>query len=336
MGTVLNRALRPKSFKGLFGQDAIISAIRKQMASKRIPQAYMFTGESGSGKTTMARILARSLNCSHIKDTNKFGTFCFTCYKERDKHKINLVEINGAIHRKVEQIEKMVELCNYAPIPPSRKRIFIIDEAHRLSTEAQNALLIPTEHPPKSTIWIICTTEAHEILKTLRRRFTIYAMQPIKHKVAEDFIKWAAEKANIKRDLYDLVEYVHKEGVTSPSIILDILEKYNAGLDPDRAAATSPTAVNTMRIAKGILAGEWGQVRPELDKAVDNDVRLIRAAILGLFKYELMQRTPGASIKLLVKSIETLGDISYGIDAQAQLAILSARCWSLCQEFRKR
>jgi len=332
MNKVLSRALRPKSFDKLFGQDALIKSIRNQVASGRMPQCWMFTGESGSGKTTIARILALALQCTHGK---KFGAYCKKCYKNEALHKANISEVDGAKYRKVEEIESLVETACYSPIPPSLKRVFILDEAHRVSPEAQSVLLKPTEEPPESTIWVICTTDAHKILKTLRRRFTTFPLQPIKHKVVEEFLGWAAEKASIKRPLDDLIEYVHKQGVTSPSIILDILERYATGVDPDKAAASTPQGVDTIKIAKGIMSGEWGFCRPEIDKASGDDIRLIRGALLGFFKTELLKHTPGSRRKLLVDAIESIGDISYGLDENSQLSILTARIFTLCEAFRK-
>jgi len=332
MNKVLSRALRPKSFDKLFGQDALIKSIRQQVASKRMPQCWMFTGESGSGKTTIARILALALQCTHDK---KFGAYCKQCQKDKVLHKANIIEIDGAYYRDVKSMESLVATASYAPVPPSQKRVIILDEAHRISKEAQSILLKPTEHPPESTEWIICTTEAHAILKTLRRRFTTFPLQPIKHRVVEEFIHWAAEKAEIKRPLDDLIEYVHKQGVTSPSIILDILERYATGVDPDKAAAATPQGVDTIRIAKGIMSGEWGFCRPEIDRASGDDVRLIRASLLGFFKTELLKHTPGSRRKLLVDAIESIGQISYGLDEASQLSILTARVFTLCEIFRK-
>lgn len=328
----LREALRPKSLDTLWGQDDMVKAIRNQIASKRIPQCWMFVGETGSGKTTTAKILSMTVQCTH---NTVFGSYCKKCQALASEHKANTVEIDGAKCRTVEAISNLIETANYVPIPPSLKRVFVIDEAHRLSKEAQSVLLSPTEHPPKSTVWILASNEAQLILKTLRRRCKIYPLAPLKHKVVEEFIKWAAKKGGIKKDLYDLIEYVHKEGVTSASIILGMLENYAAGMDPDKAAASAPTSVNTMRIAKAILAGEWGNVRPELDKATPEDVRLVRASVLGFFKHQMLMHTPNASRKLLAKSIESLGNIGYGLDDASQLALMVSRMWELTQLFNK-
>ena len=332
MNKVLSRALRPKSFDKLFGQEQIVQSIRSQVKSGRVPQCWMFTGESGSGKTTIAKIVALAVQCTHGK---KFGAFCKQCQHELPLHRANMIEIDGAKYRTTKDIDSLVEMASYSPIPPSRKRVILIDEAHRISKEAQSILLIPTENPPPSTVWIICTTEAHAVLKTVRRRFTTFPLQPLKHRLAEEFLEWAAKKAGIKRKLDDLIEYIHKAGVTSPSIMLDILERYATGVDPDKAAAATPQGVDTMRIAKGIMSGEWGHCRPEIDKASGDDVRLIRGSLLGFFKVELLKHTPGARRKLLVRAIEEMGNISYGLDEPSQLAIMTARIFSLCELFNK-
>lgn len=331
MDKVLSRSLRPKSFDKMFGQEAIVKSIRQQIASGRIPQCWMFTGESGSGKTTIAKILALAVQCTHGK---KFGAFCKKCQHDLPLHKANIIEIDGAKYRTTKDIESLVETASYSPIPPSLKRVIVVDEAHRISKEAQSLLLLPTENPPESTVWVICTTEAHAVLKTVRRRFTTFPLQPLKHRLAEEFLEWAAKKAGIKRPLDDLNEYIHKAGVTSPSIMLDILERYATGVDPDKAAASTPQGVDTIRIAKGIMSGEWAHCRPELDRAAGDDIRLIRGALLGFFKVELLKHTPGARRKLLVEAIELMGNISYGLDENSQLSILTARIFTLCEKFK--
>jgi replication-associated recombination protein RarA len=332
MSEVLSRSLRPRSFDKMFGQAQIVNSIRKQVASGRVPQCWMFTGESGSGKTTIASILALAVQCTHGK---KFGAFCKKCQHNAPLHRANIIEIDGAKYRTTKDIESLVETASYSPVPPSLKRVIILDEAHRVSKEAQSILLKPTEKPPKSTIWIICTTEAYAVLKTVRRRFTTFPLQPLKHRLAEEFLDWAAKKADIKRPLDDLKEYINKAGVTSPSIMLDILERYATGVDPDKAAAATPQGVDTMRICKGILSGEWGHCRPEIDKSTPDDVRLIRGALLGFFKTELLKHTPGTRRKLLVEAIESIGNISYGIDEASQLAMLTGRVYTLCEKFNK-
>lgn len=331
---VLSRSLRPKSFSKMFGQEPIVAAIRKQMASKRIPQAWMFVGESGSGKTSMCKILAYALNCPHHSD-KRFGEFCKRCKDVRQE--LNVVEVNAARYRGVEDIEKLVEMAAYAPVPPSLRRVFILDEAHMLSRESQNMLLKYFEDPPETTTWIIGTTDPYSIKKTLRRRCGVatYSMLPLKHREKESFLKWAAGKAGIKRDLSDFIEYVHTEGVTSAGILLDMLERYGAGMDPDRAAAASPIGVNTMRVIKGMTSGDWGHIRAELEKASPDDIRVIRAAILGFLKQELLKRTPSMAHKLIVESIEEVADIHYGLDDSSQLALLIARLYTMSKRFSK-
>src|SRR6185436_8717716 len=118
MTRVLALSLRPRSFKGLYGQSKVIAAIKSQAATGRMPRAWMFIGQSGSGKTTIARILATSLNCTH----NEFGDPCSLCLKNSSKfqiHEINAGDISG-----VDDIREIAVGSQYAPISPTRRRVY--------------------------------------------------------------------------------------------------------------------------------------------------------------------------------------------------------------------
>jgi DNA polymerase III subunit gamma/tau len=329
----LSLALRPKSFKTMFGQDETISAIRKLVKSNKEHKVWMFTGHPGVGKTSFARILSIAFNCHHFKGS-KFGSYCSKCRDGR--HDLNISEVDGAKFNTVEHVTKLIEAASYAPTPPSKYRIVILDEAQRLSKESQTLLLKPLE--PKNigkTIWIFCTTMYWKIDPAIRSRAMIFNVPNLKHKVIDEFVKASAEKAEITRDLDDFLEYLHEHDISAPRNILMMLEKFGAGMDPDKAAAVAELDVNTMRICKGIAAGEWSRIRAELDRATPDDVRLVRAALLGYFRQQLMQRTPSMSRKLIVTAIEQLSDIPYSIEEVSQLALLSARVYSLTEKFKK-
>ena len=166
---------------GLIGQKKVVSAIRSQIKSGRIPHAWMFTGITGAGKTTIARILAVALQCHHQKN---FGSPCKDCWSARKDfaiYEVNASELNG-----VEDIGKIAANSRFAQMPPSTKRVYILDEAQMLSKNAQNLLLKFFEDASSTTVWIICTTERQKIIKTLQSRCMAYAMVPLSFRRSEE------------------------------------------------------------------------------------------------------------------------------------------------------
>ena len=150
MAKTLSLALRPRTFKKMFGQSHITGAISKQVEADRWPTAWMFSGQAGSGKTTLARILAVSLQCVHQE---QFGSPCNECYTNKDDFSID--EPDTAVNNGVDAIKELIQRSTYAPSKGSNKRVIILDEAQRLTTQAQGALLKHFEdYSPESTVWI--------------------------------------------------------------------------------------------------------------------------------------------------------------------------------------
>ena len=137
---ILSLALRPRTLSGLVGQKNLTTAIRAQMRSKRRPRAWMFTGQSGGGKTTIASIVALSLQCEH-QTPDTWGDPCEVCWKQRSDYSI--LEINASEVSGVEEIGKIASDSKLRPMPPSKYRVYILDEAQLLTNNSQSLLLKP-------------------------------------------------------------------------------------------------------------------------------------------------------------------------------------------------
>jgi DNA polymerase-3 subunit gamma/tau len=165
---VTARKWRPLVFEDVVGQSHVTSTLRNAIASNRLAHAYIFSGARGTGKTTTARILAKAINCPSPKDTNPDNE-CEICKEITAGRSLDVIEIDGASNRGVEEIRNLRESVRYTPARGKHK-VYIIDEVHMLTKEAFNALLKTLEEPPEHVVFIFATTEVHKIPMTILSR----------------------------------------------------------------------------------------------------------------------------------------------------------------------
>lgn len=166
--TVLARRFRPQAFGEVVGQEMVAQALRNAISADRVAHAYLFTGARGVGKTSMARILAKSLNCPNSQDGNPCNA-CEVCQSISTGNDVDVLEIDGASNRGIEDIRALRSNVNVKSMR-SRYKIYIIDEVHMLTREAFNALLKTLEEPPPNVKFIFCTTEPHKLPDTILSR----------------------------------------------------------------------------------------------------------------------------------------------------------------------
>lgn len=175
--TALYRKFRPQDFEDVKGQEHIVTTLKNQIKADRIGHAYLFCGTRGTGKTTIAKILARAVNCEHPVDGSPCNT-CRTCRAIMEGTSMNVIEIDAASNNGVDNIREIREEVAYRPTE-GRYKVYIIDEVHMLSTGAFNALLKTLEEPPSYVIFILATTEAHKIPITILSRCQRYDFRRI-------------------------------------------------------------------------------------------------------------------------------------------------------------
>lgn len=175
--TALYRKWRPSTFDDVRGQDHIVQTLKNQISSQRIGHAYLFCGTRGTGKTSIAKIFARAVNCEHPTDGSPCNE-CGSCRSILSGSSMNVVEIDAASNNGVENIREIREQVQYPPTE-GRYRVYIIDEVHMLSTGAFNALLKTLEEPPSYVIFILATTEVHKIPITVLSRCQRYDFRRI-------------------------------------------------------------------------------------------------------------------------------------------------------------
>ena len=173
----LYRKFRPETFDDVRGQDHVVTTLRNQLRSDRIGHAYLFSGTRGTGKTSVAKILARAVNCENLTDGNPCGT-CSMCRQILSGSSMNVAEIDAASNNGVDNVRDIREEVTYRPVQ-GRYKVYIIDEVHMLSAAAFNALLKTLEEPPSYVIFILATTEPQKIPATILSRCQRYDFRRI-------------------------------------------------------------------------------------------------------------------------------------------------------------
>ncbi len=180
----LYRKYRPQSFEEVIWQTSIVKILREELKQKKISHAYIFAGPKGTGKTTLARIFAKGLNCVN-GPTDTPCLKCVNCQSIANGTSLDVIEIDAASNRGIDEIRDLKEKVQYVPVS-SRYKVYIIDEAHMLTTQAFNALLKTIEEPPKNVVFILATTEPDKIPQTVTSRCEIFYFKPIPvNKIAE-------------------------------------------------------------------------------------------------------------------------------------------------------
>ena len=177
MYQVIARKYRPQSFDDVLNQDHIKTTLRNAIAQNRIAHGYIFSGQRGTGKTTTARILARCLNCEKGPTDQPCGV-CASCLEVTAGGSVDVIEIDAASNRGINEMRELRENVRYQPAR-DRYKVFIVDEAHQITSEAFNALLKTIEEPPPWAVFILCTTESHKIPATIASRCQHFSFRSV-------------------------------------------------------------------------------------------------------------------------------------------------------------
>ena len=241
----LARKYRPQRFADLVGQDPVRLTLERAVAGNRVAHAYLFSGPRGSGKTTTARLLAKALNCERRKD----GEFepcnvCNSCREITSGNSLDVLEIDGASNRGIEEIRNLRENVKYAP-SGGKSKVYIIDEAHQLTDFAWNALLKTLEEPPPHVRFVFATTEALEVPDTIASRCQVFEFRRLRSEELIEHLKRvaAAEKVALDDEAAALIARA------SEGSVRDALSRL------DQALSVSPEGVTAHAVAQALGLG---------------------------------------------------------------------------------
>ena len=220
--TALYRKFRPNTFEDVKGQEHIVTTLKNQIQAERIGHAFLFCGTRGTGKTTVAKILARAVNCEHPVDGSPCNE-CGTCKAILAGTSMNVIEIDAASNNGVDNIREIREEVAYRPTQ-GKYKVYIIDEVHMLSTGAFNALLKTLEEPPSYVIFILATTEAHKIPVTILSRCQRYDFHRISIETIAKRLRELMDKEGVQAEEKAL-RYVAKAGDGSMRDALSLLDQ---------------------------------------------------------------------------------------------------------------
>ncbi len=225
----LYRKYRPKTFDDVYGQNIIVQTLKNVVKNNKLTHAYLFIGPRGTGKTSIAKIFAKSINCLNPIDGVSCEN-CEICKNNNNNENIDIIEMDAASNNGVDEIR---EIRNHVTLLPtiSKYKVYIIDEVHMLTTGAFNALLKTLEEPPKHVIFILATTEPHKIPLTIISRCQSFEFKPIPKNIIKDRLNYICEKENIKIDekSLELISIDSNGGMRDAIGLLDQLNAYSNG-----------------------------------------------------------------------------------------------------------
>jgi DNA polymerase-3 subunit gamma/tau len=346
MYTVLARKWRPANFEELVGQKHVHRTLTNAISSDRLAHAYIFAGLRGTGKTTVARILAKCLNCEQGPTTTPCGK-CDGCVEIAESRAMDVLEIDAASRTKVEQTRELLELVAYAPVR-DRYKVLIIDEAHMLSKASFNALLKTLEEPPPNVVFVMATTEIGKLLPTILSRCQVFEFRRVATRELVDHLRRICDTEEVKISDSSL-ERIARAGEGSVRDSLSVLERVLAFCgrevdDDDLLRLLGGVRAEVLAELLGSLAHrDAGGMLHVLDGVIDEghdllpfwrewisslrDLLLLRA--VGESAQDLLSRSPeeaqtlaasvaSMSVEDLTRAFQLLADLEFPLRSSSQ------------------
>ena len=300
------RKYRPDTFASIVGQQAMASTLKTAVLSGRMAHAYLFCGPRGVGKTTAARVLAKTINCLNLQPNGEACHECESCKAFNEGRSFNIFELDAASNNSVEDIRTLIEQVSIAPVL-GRYKVYIIDEVHMLSQAAFNAFLKTLEEPPSYAIFILATTEKHKILPTILSRCQIYDFKRITVSDIAHHLKFVADSEGITAEETALGLIAEKAdgGMRDALSMFDRVASYGEGSISYQQALECLNILDYtyyVRFIRAFIQGDYRETLLILDEVLSKgfDGQLIMAG-LAAFARDLLVVQHADTIKLLEK-----------------------------------
>lgn len=298
MYQALYRKYRPKNFNEMIGQDVIVKTLQNAISRNKISHAYLFTGPRGTGKTSTAKIFAKTINCERPENGIPCEK-CVCCTQINNQQNVDIIEIDAASNNGVDEIRELKNKVNLVP-SISKYKVYIIDEVHMLSTSAFNALLKTLEEPPSHVIFILATTDPHKVLPTILSRCQRYDFKKVSENKIYDRLKYVCEQEKITIDDSALKEIsrLANGGLRDALSILDQVAAYSNDTITEKNVHDVNGTITQNDLKKMILSLTNDDllnifnIIDDYDNSGKNFVKLIEEIILFYKNILLMKKIP--------------------------------------------
>jgi DNA polymerase III subunit gamma/tau len=317
MDQVFYRKYRPVSFSDVKGQEHVVGILKQSLTSGNLSHAYLFSGPRGTGKTSIARILAKAINCLNFDKNQDACNECENCKLINSGAGVDIIEMDAASNRGIEDIRSLRDSINYVPAVLKRK-VYIIDEAHMLTKEAFNALLKTLEEPPQHVLFILATTEAHKLPITILSRVQRYDFRLANDSEIIDKLDFIAKSENIPVDR-NILEIIYKQSGGSyrdaESLFSKVIlsTKFNGSVTSERIyeilglLPESDLDEMVSLIESGNFAATSKKLRELVVKGIDISL-LIDQMLLNIKNRIIIQNAVADEKKQLINLIQALLD----------------------------
>ena len=324
----LYRQWRPQTFSDIVGQEAIVQTLRNAVISQEVAHAYLFTGERGIGKTSIARILARAVNCLDSSNGEPCNQ-CANCKAIMANRSLDIVEIDGASNRGIDHIRQLRDEVNFAPTDLKRK-VYIIDEVHMLTNEAFNALLKTLEEPPAHAMFMFATTEPHKVPRTIISRCQAFDFRRISAEHISDHLAVVAKslEVEISGEALSLIALRANGGMRDALVMLEQVASYGGStITVDAVLDMLGLADHTVHEAflHAIESGDQTVIMEIIDTLVERgkDLEIFLSDVITLLRDRLKQPSPttGMDIRISRGLLDTKADLFRSLDRRIRLEI---------------
>ena len=301
---------RPMTFSEVLGQEKNVEIFRQIIKSGNIPNAFLFIGVRGTGKTSCARLLERALNCEHPHEDGSPCNECASCKEILDGTSMDVIELDAASHGGVDDVHEVLKMIQYTPV--HKKKVLVLDEVHMLSNTAFNALLKTIEEPPKDVVFIFCTTEEHKVPATIVSRCRRFVFERISDDVIEGKLREICDKNGVKAEdeALGIIARAAKGGMRDA---LSILEQFLSAditvtVVKDTLGIADEDAIFNIlsAIAKGEVVTAVSVLRELIKKGKNLEV-LLKALIDGLIDavFTMQSGKTVSNTQLYIKGVES-------------------------------